>query len=498
LNSRAISTTLRAGDKKECRMPLPLGSLIRFTALLGWAGALAACGGGDPQKTAGPAISKELVEGKDDSLLRVAEVARDSADYPSAIRLYRTMLQSGDTRAEVHVGLADTLFLTGAYTEAAVEYRTVDEHSPKIADAEIGLGRIFLAQHKPADAAVQFQGALARLPADTRALNGAGVAFDNLGRHDEALAFYERGLAVAPNDRVIRNNYGLSLALSGKYAQAIAQLRPLVDEPGATARNRQNLALALALSGARGEAQKVAGVDLDAASVSGNLRFYDALRAAPAAAERELTPSPATPPVPAAPPAPAPATRAPAAAPQPAPAPPVALAQSPPAPVAIASPPQSVAAPPPAVQQPIAAAVPPAAEPVAPPPVAAALAAPEPLAAAAAPPPASVEPTPAETKGSGQFALQLAVYQRVSSIAAGWQKYKAGFADVVGSLEPRVAMVDLGDGRGPLYRLKAGPFHSASAAQAACQKLKSAGSDCKVSDFDGAPAQEYWKEHQIE
>ena len=107
-------------------------------------------------------------------------------------------------------------------------------------------------------------------------------------------------------------------------------------------------------------------------------------------------------------------------------------------------------------------------------------------------------PHPAEARSNGQFGIQIAVYQKVSGIAPGWQKYKAGFADVVGSLEPRIAMVDLGDGRGPLYRLKIGPFRSVTAAQAACQRLKEEGSDCKVGDFDGAPAQEYWKEHQIE
>jgi hypothetical protein len=126
-----------------------------------------------------------------------------------------------------------------------------------------------------------------------------------------------------------------------------------------------------------------------------------------------------------------------------------------------------------------------------------------PVALAAAPPapaPAAsmVRPNRAEPSGAGQFAVQLAVYQKLSGIAAGWEKYRSGFADVVGKLEPRIAMVDLGDGRGPLYRLKAGPFGSLQAAQAACQKLKAEGSDCRVSDFDGAPAQEYWKEHQIE
>jgi Flp pilus assembly protein TadD len=451
--------------------------MTRYTALLGCVGVLAACADpvtGPTQTTA--TVGKELIKSKDDSLLRVAEVARDNADYPSAIRLFKTLLQSGDARPEVHIGLADCLFLSGAYTEAAVEYNAIDQNSPKIADAEVGLGRVLLAQHKAAEANIEFDGALKRLPADVRALNGAGVSLDDLGRHQEAQIYYQRGLAVAPDDRTLRNNYGLSLALAGDYSRAVTVLRPLVDEPGGTSRNRQNLALALALGGNRAEAEKIARIDLDAVSVGNNLHFYETLRATPAAASPTLAAAPALPPSPGAGPAaiPAPtvtpaAAMAPVVAPAPLPAPAVTIA-----------------------------ALPSAAE---------APAAPVPLAAPALSPapaeqPALVlagnTPRPTAGKGAGQFALQLAVYQKVSVIAAAWQKYKSGYADVIGSLEPRVAMVDLGDGRGPLYRLKAGPFRSASAAEAACQRLKSAGSDCRVSDFDGAPAQEYWKENQIE
>jgi tetratricopeptide (TPR) repeat protein len=344
---------------------------------------------------------------------------------------------------------------------------------------------VFLAQHKPAEANVEFYGALQHLPGDTRALNGAGVALDNLGRHEDAQLYYQRGLAIAPDDRTMRNNYGLSLALAGDYAQAVAVLRPLVDEPGATARNRQNLALALALSGNRAEAAKVARVDLDTASVNNNLRFYEALRATPAATEPALPSSPAL--------------AAPSPFPEPAPAPvPVAAIPDAAPPVVAVAPPTPLAALPAAPAPGVVAAerleTAPADEPAPATPIVASA----PLAVEPLPAEAPREVKPAETKGGGQFALQLAVYQKISGIAPGWQKYKSGFADIIGPLEPRVAMIDLGDGRGPLYRLKAGPFRSASAAQAACQKLKSEGSDCKVSDFDGAPAQEYWKEHQIE
>ncbi|MGB8842816.1 MAG: SPOR domain-containing protein, partial [Aliidongia sp.] len=122
--------------------------------------------------------------------------------------------------------------------------------------------------------------------------------------------------------------------------------------------------------------------------------------------------------------------------------------------------------------------------------------APAPSAVLVPPPPAN--PKPAHAGGAGQFAVQLAVYQKISGIAGGWRKYQSGFAEIIGKLEPRVAIVDLGDGRGPLYRLKAGPFGSAAAAETVCRRLKAAGAECKVSDFDGAPAAEFWKEQPIE
>lgn len=516
-------------------MSLTLGSPARLAIIIGCAGALAACNTSDQHNAdPGPALSKELIKGKDDSLLRVAQVARDAGDCQAATRLYKTMQQNGDDRPEVHIGLGDCYYVVGAYTDAIVEYHTVEENSPKIAEAEIGLGRVFLAQHHATEASVEFLGALKRVPSDTRALNGAGVALDNLGQHQEAQVYYQRGLAITPQDHVLRNNYGLSLSLTGDYAKAVTYLRSLVDEPGATARNRQNLALALALSGAREEAAKVAGVDLDAVTVNGNMRFYDVLRNTQSATATDL-PSPGA--MPAArpmqafvppPPAPAPVA-APPVAPalaqlpepqQPQPTPAVSFAAPASAPPVPLAPPAAAqaAAPPPAVvavaaPAPAAVAVTPLPEPPAAAPTAEVAASSAPVrvaetapaaggpgiaVAALPPPPAAAPAKPIETRAKGQFGLQLAVYQRVAGISAGWQKYKSGFNDLVGNLEPRVAMVDLGDGRGPLYRLKVGPFASAAAAQDVCSKIKAAGSDCKVSDFDGAPAQEYWKDHQIE
>jgi Flp pilus assembly protein TadD len=509
--------------------------------ILGCSTALYACSDtpqtGSPSSA--PAVSRDLVKDKDSSLLRVAQVARDGGDYPAAIRLYRTLLQNGDKRPEVHLGLADCLFMTGAYAEAGMEYKAVEEATPASADGEIGLGRVFLAQQKPAEAIVEFNGALKHAPQDARALNGAGVALDNLGRHQEAQDYYHRGLDAAPDDRVLRNNYGLSLALSGNYAQAVTILKPLAEGAGATPRNRQNLALALGLSGASTEAEKIARVDLDASAVNNNMHFYEALRetnvasapppnlagaSAPtppvstqAAAAPDAAVVPAPSPVIASNPPPIssrPAIQIAEAAPTPAPssAPPV--ARTTPVPLA----PSSEAAPQPAEAQPIiseasspgtslistqVASTAPSAPARVEPASAESQALPavpvdDSAAAPLAPTPSAAPARPMAAKNHAGFGLQLAVYQKISGIAAGWQRFRANVTEIDAKLEPRVAMVDLGDGRGLLYRLKAGPFSSATAADAACQKLKTEGLDCKVTDFDGAPAQQYWTEHPIE
>lgn len=79
---------------------------------------------------------------------------------------------------------------------------------------------------------------------------------------------------------------------------------------------------------------------------------------------------------------------------------------------------------------------------------------------------------PMSKKSSGpQPAIHLASYRTEKSAAQGWSKILRAHKSLVGDLEHKVNRVNLGR-KGTYYRLKAGPFKSASEARDMCRKLK--------------------------
>jgi len=108
----------------------------------------------------------------------------------------------------------------------------------------------------------------------------------------------------------------------------------------------------------------------------------------------------------------------------------------------------------------------------------------------------SIAPTPLgppRVSIEGKFAIHLATYQRKAAVAEGWAEYRRQYRGVLDALQPWVSEIDLHDGRGTLYRLKAGPYNSAALAQAACAKIEAyPASYCKVTDLSGVPGNEFW------
>ena len=211
---------------------------------------------------------------------QLAEAARQGADYPGAIELYRRMLEAGGDPFTAHLGLGASYLGSGALDDAQKEYLAAAAIGPARPEAQLGLGRMYLAMHRSAEAVAAFDMALKNGAARTVALNGKGLALDLGNHHPEAQAAYREGLAEAPQDRVLRSNYGLSLALSGDYKAALALLMPLAQDASATSRNRQNLALVLGLDGDTAAARTVAQHDLSPDAVDANMQFYEAARMA--------------------------------------------------------------------------------------------------------------------------------------------------------------------------------------------------------------------------
>jgi cell division septation protein DedD len=116
-------------------------------------------------------------------------------------------------------------------------------------------------------------------------------------------------------------------------------------------------------------------------------------------------------------------------------------------------------------------------------PPAAAQTAPAAQAPAPAAKPAPVPPAPAPAKtaaapaAGGGALLQIGAYPSEDLANGAWAAFRARHADVAGALSPDIQKADLG-AKGIWYRLRAGPFADRTAANAACAKLKAAGTTC--------------------
>ncbi|PCI38508.1 MAG: hypothetical protein COB46_11135 [Rhodospirillaceae bacterium] len=71
-----------------------------------------------------------------------------------------------------------------------------------------------------------------------------------------------------------------------------------------------------------------------------------------------------------------------------------------------------------------------------------------------------------------QPAVHLSSYRQKSAALKGWSQLQKRYGSLLGNLETSIERVNLGDGKGVFYRLKAGPLPSNGDAKALCRKLK--------------------------
>lgn len=90
----------------------------------------------------------------------------------------------------------------------------------------------------------------------------------------------------------------------------------------------------------------------------------------------------------------------------------------------------------------------------------------------------------AAVNGADSYSVHLASYRSREAAMEGWSELRRRFNPVLGSLEPRLTEVTLGD-RGTFVRLKAGPFTTWGGANEVCDYLRGENWSCAVMDFTG-------------
>jgi outer membrane biosynthesis protein TonB len=97
-----------------------------------------------------------------------------------------------------------------------------------------------------------------------------------------------------------------------------------------------------------------------------------------------------------------------------------------------------------------------------------------------APPKPAAAPTPktaASTSGNGSVEVRLASVRTPESARDEWARLKRENADLLGNLRANAVPVDLGE-KGLYYRIQAGPFADAAAAERLCAELKKRNHGC--------------------
>jgi cell division septation protein DedD len=98
---------------------------------------------------------------------------------------------------------------------------------------------------------------------------------------------------------------------------------------------------------------------------------------------------------------------------------------------------------------------------------------PKPAAAAAT----QATPSAAATSATGKIEVRLASVRTPESAREEWGRLKRENADLLGNLRANAVPVDLGD-KGTYYRIQAGPFADAAAAERLCAELKKRNHGC--------------------
>lgn len=216
---------------------------------------------------------------KDESKsLNLAEKMRTGGQQPTAVGLYKKILDETPNNVPATLGLAKSLNSLKRYREAQECLKKSLAENPNQISLEEELGKTYIGSHQPKEGIAIFESILKKDPQNQIALNGLGICHDLNYNHTTAQDYYLKALALYPNTKSTKSNLGLSYALSGNYTKGLSILEKISKSTNASVRDRQNLALAYGLSGQIDKAGQLYSIDLSEDAVRNNLAYIHILQ----------------------------------------------------------------------------------------------------------------------------------------------------------------------------------------------------------------------------
>lgn len=153
-------------------------------------------------------------------------VEGSSPDQQARADAFRERLAADSTDIESRVGLANVLYDTGNWNEAASHYRYAIARDSSLVTAIVDLGVCYYNMSRPNEASDLFHLALRRDPHQPIALFNLGIVNERGGDLQAALGFYHRALQTDPPEEM---KEPLMEALQRVYQASGKQAPPLPD-----------------------------------------------------------------------------------------------------------------------------------------------------------------------------------------------------------------------------------------------------------------------------
>jgi Flp pilus assembly protein TadD len=199
----------------------------------------------------------ENITGDVSSILKQAEIARESGNGDEALYLYVTALNRDPNNVEalVNIGRIHRRNRNDKLSELA--YQLALKNSPNNIDALEGMGLLELNRKADKEAAILLEKVVSLDQRRWEAINGLGILADRAGNHAVAMTHFQRAVAIRPNSPELLNNIGYSKYLAGDLSGALRDYDLILANDAKNKQASMNKALVLAQQGRDAQALAV-------------------------------------------------------------------------------------------------------------------------------------------------------------------------------------------------------------------------------------------------